>query len=41
MHFVIDGVVWNNPFGVDVLLTEKPGSWFAQAGTAHCPRVSF
>ena len=26
-------VVWNNPFGVDVPLTEKPGGLFPQAGT--------
>ena len=31
--------VWNNPFGVDVLLVEKPGAWFAQAETENCPRV--
>ena len=24
-------IVWNNLFGVDVQLTKKPGSWFAQA----------
>ena len=30
-------IFWNIPFGVDVLLTEKPGSWFAQAGTEICP----
>ena len=34
-------VVWNNPFGVDVPLTEKPGGLFAQAGTENCPRVNF
>ena len=30
-----------NPFGVDVPLTEKPGGWFAQAGTENFPRVNF
>ena len=34
-------IVWNNPFGVDVPLTEKPGSSFAQAGTENCLRVIF
>ena len=34
-------IVWNNPSGVDVLLTEKPGGWFAQTGTENCPRVRF
>ena len=34
-------VVWNNGFGVDVPLTEKPGSWFGQVGTENCPRVNF
>ena len=24
-------IVWNNLFGVDVPLTEKPGGWYAQA----------
>ena len=33
--------VWNNPFGVDVPLTEKPGGLFAQAGTENYPRVNF
>ena len=26
-------IVWNNPFGVDVPVTEKPGDWFVQAET--------
>ena len=34
-------IVWNNPFGVDVPLTEKPGGWFAQAETENFPRVRF
>ena len=34
-------IIWNNPFGVDVPLTEKPGGWFAQVGTDNCPRVNF
>ena len=34
-------IVWNNPFGVDFPLTEKPGGWFAQAGTENCPRLNF
>ena len=33
--------VGNYPSGVNVLLTEKPGGWFAQAGTETCPRVNF
>ena len=32
-------IVWNNPFGADVLLTEKPGDLFAQVGTENSPRV--
>ena len=34
-------IVWNNPFGVDVPFTEKPGGLFPQAGTEYYPRVSF
>ena len=34
-------IILNNPFGVDVPLTEKPDGWFAQAGTENCPRVNF
>ena len=34
-------IVWNNPFGVNFLLTEKPGGGFAQAGTENCPRLNF
>ena len=34
-------IVWNNPFGVDVPLTEKPGGLFAQAGIENFPRVNF
>ena len=30
-------IVWNNPFGVDVPLTEKPDGLFAQAETENCP----
>ena len=26
-------IVWNNPFGVDVPLLEKPGGWFVPTGT--------
>ena len=28
-------IVWNNPFGVDVPRTEKPGGSFAQAETVQ------
>ena len=31
----------NNPFGVNVPLTEKQGDWFARAETGNCPRVRF
>ena len=34
-------IVWNNPFGVDFPLTEKPGGGFAQAGTENCRRLNF
>ena len=32
-------IIWNNQFGVDFPLTEKPGGGFAQARTENCPRV--
>ena len=34
-------IVLNNPFGVDVPLTEKQGGWFAQEGTGICSRVKY
>ena len=34
-------IVWKNPFGVDVRLTEKPGGWLAWARTENCPRLNF
>ena len=34
-------IAWNSLFGVDVPLTERPGGWFAQAGTENCHRVNF
>ena len=33
-------IVWNNPFGVDAPLTEKPGGSFARAET-KLPIVRF
>ena len=32
-------IVWNNLFGVDDPLTEKPGGWFAQADTENSPSL--
>ena len=34
-------IVWNNPFEVNVSLTEKPAGWFARAGTENCSRLNF
>ena len=38
--FVKPLIVWTNSFGVGVPLTEKPGGWFAPAGTENCPRLN-
>ena len=32
-------IVWNDSFGIDVQLTEKPGGSFAQAEIQNCSRV--
>ena len=39
--FFVSLIVWNNPFGVNFPLKEKPGGGFAQAGTGNCPRLNF
>ena len=33
--------IWNNPLGVNALLTEKPSGSFAQAEAENCPREKF
>ena len=34
-------IVWDNPFGVDVPLTGKPGGWFVQAEAENVPEGNF